>query len=314
MVLLLAIGAILTLTLMQIRRERLDLDRRMDLLGDANGERRTAFGRGREAGAAGWLIAPGQYARRFFGAGLPREWGMTAGAITLIATSLAAVAVSWLTFRYGMRLSILINLGISVAMSFLAPRSLLKYQQNRQDKQFTEAFPDTIDMIIRMLRAGLPITNAVRAVGQEAPPPVCDVFTNLADKMAIGISFEDALAAAGERIALNDFRFFAVAISLQRETGGNLTATLDILSDLMRKRRAARLRARATTGEVRMSALVLGGIPFFIIGGLLLMTPAYLHPLFADPRGHIIIGVACGSMLTGFAVIRQMMRSVTSAT
>ncbi len=314
LVLLVAIGVVLSLTLLQIRRRRLDLDLRMELLGGFKGRRGPAAGAGLEPGEAGPLIVAGRYARSFFGAGLPRGWGMKAGAMSLIATSVAGAAAGWLAFRYGMGLSPIVVLGISAALSFLAPRALLKYQQGGQDKLFMEAFPDTIDMIIRMLRAGLPITTAVRAVGEEASPPVSGVFTNLADKMAIGISFEEALAAAGERIALTDFRFFAVAISLQRETGGNLTATLDILSDLMRKRRAARLKAKATTGEVRMSALVLAGIPFFIIGGLLVMTPAYLHPLIADSRGHVIIAVASGSMLTGFAVIRQMMRSVTSAT
>jgi tight adherence protein B len=132
--------------------------------------------------------------------------------------------------------------------------------------------------------------------------------------MAIGITFEDALAAAGQRIGLTDFRFFTVAITLQRATGGNLATTLDILSDLMRKRRAARLKAKATTGEVRMSAYVLGAIPLLIIGGLFVITPDYLQPLFVDPRGRIIIAVAAASMLTGFGTIRQMMRSVTRAT
>jgi len=311
--LLVSIGVVLSLTLMQVRRQRLHLERRMGLLGGFKGRRGPAAEVGLESDEPGWLTV-GRHARGFFAAGLPRGWGMTAGAITLSLTSIGGAAVGWLICRYGIGTSGLVALAISAAMAFWAPRALLKHQQNGEDKRFMEVFPDTIDMVIRMLRAGLPITTAVRAVGKEASPPVNAVFTNLADKMAIGISFEDALAAAGKRIALTDFRFFAVAISLQRETGGNLAATLDILSDLMRKRRAARLKARATTGEVRMSALVLGGIPFFIIGGLLVMTPAYLQPLIADPRGHVIVAVASGSMLTGFAIIRQMMRSVTGAT
>ncbi len=175
-------------------------------------------------------------------------------------------------------------------------------------------FPDCIDMIIRMLRAGLPIGAAVRAVGDEGPPPVSAVFTTLADQMAIGIPFGDALAQAGQRIGLSDFRFFAVAVSLQRATGGNLATTLDILSDLMRKRRATRLKAKATTGEVRMSAYVLGAIPFLVIGGLLVMTPDYLQPLMHDQRGKFIIAGAAFSLFMGFAIIRQMMRSVTHAT
>ena len=115
-----------------------------------------------------------------------------------------------------------------------------------------------------------------------------DIFTNLADQMAIGITFEDALAVAGERVGLPDFRFFVVAVALQRATGGNLASTLEILSEIMRKRRAMRMKAKAVTGEVRMSAYVLGSMPFFIIGGLLVMTPDYLQPLIAEPAAIII--------------------------
>ena len=142
--------------------------------------------------------------------------------------------------------------------------------------------------------------------------PVSDVFTNLADQMAIGITFEDALAVAGERVGLPDFRFFVTAVALQRATGGNLASTLEILSEIMRKRRAMRLKARAVTGEVRMSAYVLGSMPFFVIGGLLLVTPNYLEPLIVDSRGNVIIAMAVVSLAIGFGTIQRMMRSVTN--
>jgi tight adherence protein B len=238
---------------------------------------------------------------------------MTASAMTLMLTGALGATAAWLALHSGLHMSDWISAPMTVAGLFLAPRAFLKHQQNSADRLFMEVFPDTIDMIIRMLRAGLPVTAAVRAVGDESPPPVNAVFANLADKMAIGITFEDALASAGQRIGLADFRFFAVAISLQRATGGNLATTLDILSDIMRKRRAMRLKAKATTGEVRMSAYVLGAIPFLVIGGLLVMTPDYLAPLIADRRGKMIIAVAVASLLAGFGTIRQMMRSVTHA-
>jgi tight adherence protein B len=98
---------------------------------------------------------------------------------------------------------------------------------------------------------------------------------------------------------------------LQRATGGNLATTLDILSDIMRKRRAMRLKGKAVTGEVRMSAYVLAAIPFVVIGGLLIASPDYLQPLISDRRGNVIVGLAVGSLIAGFATIRQMMRSVT---
>lgn len=305
-------AVVLWLALMQARQQRLDQERRMVLLHGVTGGRGAGKGLILLPSEILRLAAVGPFVQRVFAAGLPRRWGMTADAMPLIMTSIGVAALSFLLVRYAVGTSGRIALAVAVAMAYWAPRALLKHQQNGADKRFMEVFPDAIDMVIRMLRAGLPITTAVGAVGQEASAPVSGVFTDLANKMAIGFAFEDALLAEGRRIGLTDFRFFAVAISLQRESGGNLASTLDVLSDLMRKRRAARLKARATTGEVRMTALVLGGIPFLIIGALLVASPGYLYPLIADPRGHVIIAIASGSMLTGFAVIRQMMRSVTS--
>lgn len=309
---LVAIGVILSMALVQIRQQRIARERRLQLLHRVTSGRSSTLAITQDTVVGGRPSVVGIYLRRCFAAGLPRRWGMSAGAMVLMSTSIGGAAVCWAGLHYAIGVSAAIALLVSIAMAYWTPRALLKYQQSKQDKRFMEVFPDTIDMVIRMLRAGLPITTAVGAVGLEAAPPVSLVFTDLGNKMAIGISFEDALLAEAKRIGLTDFRFFAVAISLQRETGGNLAVTLDVLGDLMRKRRAARLKARATTGEVRMTALVLGGIPFLIIGALLVLTPNYLNPLFSDPRGHVILAVASGSMLTGFLVIRQMMKSVTS--
>jgi tight adherence protein B len=134
------------------------------------------------------------------------------------------------------------------------------------------------------------------------------VFKDLADQVEIGIPFEDALTAAAERIGLPDFRFFSVAVVLQRATGGNLASTLELLSDIMRKRRAVRLKAQATTAEVRVSAYILGSMPFLVTGVLLLIQPGYLTPLVTDPRGKFILLAAAAMLTLGFLTMRRMMR------
>jgi len=168
-------------------------------------------------------------------------------------------------------------------------------------------------MVIRMLRAGLPITAATRAVGNEAPAPVNLVFRSIADQVDIGVPFEVALAASAESIGLPDFRFFSVAISLQRETGGNLAVTLEILADIIRKRRTVRLRAQAATGEIRMSAYILGALPFLVTATFLVISPGYLTPLATDPRGHVIVGVALLGLALAYLTMRRMLHSVTMA-
>jgi tight adherence protein B len=312
--LLVVVGVGLLLTLLNVRRTRQDVERRMSLVAGADGK--TPASRAAETMAlreSGWRQVLGRQLRDLCAVGLARTWGMNAGVLTLILAGSGGAGVAWLVLQSGLHLSNWISFAVTAAAFVLTPRFWLKHQQNDADKKFMEVFPDTIDMVIRMLRAGVPVTTAVRVVGEEAPSPVSEVFTVLADQMAIGISFDDALTTAGQRIGLADFRFFAIAISLQRATGGNLATTLDILSDIIRKRRAMRLKAKATTGEVRMSAYVLGAIPFVVIGGLLIVSPAYLAPMIADPRGKVIIAVSVVSLLVGFGIIRQMMRSVTRA-
>ena len=146
-----------------------------------------------------------------------------------------------------------------------------------------------------MLRAGLPMTAAMRVVGDEGEPPVNGVFAMIADQVGIGIPIEQALdagsRASGPRRLPLLRRRGAAAIS----AGGNIAATLDMLSGIMRKRRAVRMKAKSATAEIRLTGYVLGSLPFITIGILLILQPGYLDPLFADPRGHVILGAAGGA-------------------
>ena len=305
---LIALG--LVVALLTVRNTRRELERRTTLVSGRKPSQRGAAAQP-ELRESDWRDKVGTKLRAIFSVGLARTWGMRAAPLALLVTCAGAALLSWLGLRSGLHMSHWVSLGGSVLGAFIGPRMLLKREQGRAEKKFMELFPDTIDMIIRMLRAGVPVSGAVRSVGDEAPSPINEVFTVLADQMAIGITFEDALTMGGQRIGLPDFQFFAVAVTLQRATGGNLASTLDILSDIMRKRRAMRMKARATTGEVRMSAYVLTGIPFLVIGGLVVMTPDYLQPLISDPRGNVIIAIAVGSLTFGLAIMRRMLRSVT---
>lgn len=249
--------------------------------------------------------------RSFFSAGLARRWGMTTHGGVLIAVSIISVAVAWMFLSALLHLPIYIVVPGLVAAFYFGPRQLLKNRQRQVEDTFTDLFPEAVDMITRIVRAGLPINVAIRAVGNEAPPPVNQVFSTLAAEEKIGVRFDEALAAAADRIGLPDFRFFAVAVALHYSTGGNIAATLEILSDIVRKRKATRMKAKATTAEVRTSAIVLGSLPFVVIGGLLVLSPQYLAPLSTDPRGNVIIGLAVGFLAAAYFSMRWMMQRAT---
>jgi len=244
---------------------------------------------------------------------MARTWGVTAKSSYLL--TIGGVAAVGLGGIAGIALHLPSYVACVAAAGgfFLVPRFLLKRQQGRADGQFSELLPDAIDMVVRMVRAGLPVGQALRVVGDEADPPLSTVFNGIANLADIGMPLAEALATTGERVGSPDFRFFAVAVALQQTTGGNLAVTLETLSEIIRKRRAVRLKAKAATAEIRASAMVLGAIPFFIVGVLLVVSPGYLQPLITDPRGNIIIGAAVLGLVLAFVTMRTMMRTAMRA-
>src|SRR6185295_6610147 len=300
-------GAALLAALLVSRKSRVALDRRVNLV--SRSSRPQMSGRISAAMQAPTAFITAERVRIFFTLGRGYNWGMQSGAASLFAIAFAAAAATWLLASTVLNFSPWIALLATGAAFMLIPRALLMRQQARTENQFMTLFPDAIDMAVRMLRAGLPITAAIRSIGNEAPTPVNGIFKALGDQVEIGIPFEEALALTGDRIGLTDFRFFATAVALQRATGGNLAATLEILGDIIRKRRAVRLKAKATTAEVRVSAYILGAMPFLVIAALLIAQPGYLAPLVSDPRGNFISGLAIVMLTIAFSTMRQMMRS-----
>jgi tight adherence protein B len=311
LVLLLAGAAVLTAALLMSRRARLEMERRVSLVA---GETETPAA----SAALGELLKVRTrkldvLVRRIFTIGIKYSWAMRAGALELLLVAAVSASVMWGLTHQFFGLSAWLAAAMSVAASFFAPRFLLSWEQRQTERKFVDIFPDAVDTVARTLRAGLPITAAMRTVAVDVSPPVSTVFGMIADQLKIGVPLEDILEASSRGIGLQDFRFFAVAMTLQYATGGNLTATLEILSDIIRKRRAARLKARAATGEIRITAYTLGSIPILTTGALLVVQPGYLTPLWTDPRGHLILAMAGAGLLLAFLSMRKMMRSVTNA-
>ncbi|WP_088344423.1 MULTISPECIES: type II secretion system F family protein [Rhodomicrobium] len=249
--------------------------------------------------------------RAFFAYGIKHTWGMKAKALTLILLSATGIAITWLLMHRTFGLPLALTVPACLGAGFMLPHSVLGWQQSRVERKFTDVFPDAVDTVARMLRAGLPATLAIRTVGNEATPPVSTVFGMIADQMRIGIPLGEALDASSQRIGLADFRFFSVAVALQHSTGGNLVNTLDVLSQIMRKRRAVRLKAKAVTSEIRLSAYVLGSLPLVTSAALLFIQPDYLSPLISDPRGRVILVIAAGGLIVSTLTMRVMMKSVS---
>jgi tight adherence protein B len=197
-------------------------------------------------------------------------------------------------------------------LAFLVPWQFVRGARARNLLRFTQRFPDAIDLIVRAVRAGLPVLASMEAAGDETPDPVGREFRRMIADTRIGITVEEALGRAATRIGLIEFNFFVASIQLQRESGGNLTETLATLSNVLRRRDELRAKTKALTAEARMSALVLAAMPFVTSGAIILITPGYFKPLFTDPRGGWIIGAALCSITFAMLTMRTMLRKATA--
>lgn len=195
---------------------------------------------------------------------------------------------------------------VALAAAAAAPLLLIQKAQQRFQERFLRSFPDALDLIVRAIRAGLPLADAVENVGKEIAAPVGSLFSQIHSRTLIGLDLEQELDAAATRLRIVEFRFFAIALSLQRRTGGNLAETLEKLSAVIRRRKELRQRARALTAETRASAWTIGVLPFLSMASLYFLNRSYLTLLFTDPRGHFILTAAIVGLGSGVLVMRAM--------
>lgn len=222
------------------------------------------------------------------------------GSIAGVATMLFADRV----MLTGLAIAILLGVVAAVA----APTQLVRVAQSRFQNRFLDVFPDALDLVARAVKAGLPVVDAMEVAAQEIPDPVSSEFRQTLDEMRIGLEIEQALQSTADRIRVPDFRFFASAIALQRRTGGSLAETLTNLSNIIRRRKEIRLKARALTAEAKASVMVLSVLPWVVGAGLFLINREMMSVMIVDQRGRFMLGLAVVSLLTGMLVMAQMIK------
>jgi tight adherence protein B len=164
------------------------------------------------------------------------------------------------------------------------PHFVIGYLIKRRVNKFNSNFPDAIELMVRGLRSGLPITETLGIVAGEISGPVGLEFRAVADKMKIGRTMEAALQETSDRIGTAEFQFFVITLAIQRETGGNLAETLSNLADVLRKRGQMKLKIRAMSSESKASAYIVGSLPFIVFGLVSMVNPHYMGGFFEDQR------------------------------
>jgi tight adherence protein B len=196
--------------------------------------------------------------------------------------------------------------------AFLVARFIYSWERARYQRAMLEQIPEVMTMICSAIGIGMPLTESLRSVAQEAPSPSREEFTLVISEVAIGQSLEGALWKMQERAGLPEYSFFAVTISLQAQTGGNLIETLQNLQDIVRKRVALSRRGKALAAEARISAQILTGLPFVMSCVLYFVQPGFLQFFLRTPSGNHLLIVACGMLILGTYIMRQLIQQSTA--
>jgi tight adherence protein B len=177
-------------------------------------------------------------------------------------------------------LAILLGLAVGLGLPHMATNFMIK----RRIAQFTARFPDAIELMVRGLRSGLPITETLGVIGSELPGPVGIEFRGIGDRIKIGKTMEAALQETAEKLGTPEFQFFTITLQIQRETGGNLAETLSNLAEVLRKRSQMKLKVAAMSSESKASAYIIGALPFIVFSMIYYINAKYMSGFFSEPR------------------------------
>lgn len=209
---------------------------------------------------------------------------------------------------YLLQMKMLAFIAVMLMLTWMLPKKILIARIEKRNQQFLDVFPDAMDMIVRSVRAGHPLSASLRMIAENIDPPVSTEFKQVIDEISYGRTLAEALARMAERIDQPDLNYFVVVLSVQQETGGNLSEVLSNLSEIIRKRKMLRLKIRALTAEARATGWVLGIMPVLVFGILYWMSPGYLMPLIERPLGNAILMSAIGLVMVGAWVVQRMIQ------
>lgn len=196
--------------------------------------------------------------------------------------------------------SLFLGLGAGVLVGGGLPHMAVSRAISKRTEAFTSKFPDAIELLVRGLRSGLPVTETLGVVAQEVPGPVGEEFKLVTDRIKLGRTMEEALQETADRLDTPEFSFFVITLAIQRETGGNLAETLSNLADVLRKRAQMKLKIRAMSSESKASAYIVGSLPFIVFGLVWWINPDYISKFFVDER--LIVAGLGGLVWMGIGV------------
>ena len=223
-----------------------------------------------------------------------------------IGSAVASVLFALLGFATGQKLWVT---GLLFVIGGLGlPRWFVNFARARRQKKFVNEFSNAIDVIVRGVKSGLPVNECLKIIAAEAPKPVNEEFHMLTEGIKIGLSLEQSLARMYERMPLQEVNFFGIVLMIQQKTGGNLAEALGNLANVLRGRKLMEGKIKALSAEAKASAMIIGALPFLVMGAVKVASPDYLTPLFTTKPGNFILLGAGVWMSMGVFVMSKMVK------
>jgi tight adherence protein B len=197
--------------------------------------------------------------------------------------------------------SLLPAAGFGFAGAFGLPFWLLSFLKKRRETKFLNAFPDSVDIIVRGIKAGLPLLDCMKMITLEAPEPLRSEFRTIVETQAIGIPLGEACGKLYENMPVPEANFFGIVISIQQKAGGNLSEALGNLSRVLRDRKKMKAKIQAMSQEAKASAGIIGALPLAVMTMVYITSPVYISLLFTEPLGNVML--ACSAMWMGMGVL-----------
>jgi len=222
----------------------------------------------------------------------------------IIISAFIGLIMAFLGFLSGTGLLGAAGLGFAGAFGF--PRWLLSFLRKRREAKFIDGLADAVDIIVRGVKAGLPLGDCIKMITMEAPEPLKTEFRLIMETQAIGIPLGEACGKLYERTPLPEANFFGIVVAIQQKAGGNLSEALGNLSKVLRDRKKMRAKIQAMSQEAKASAAIIGALPIAVMILVYITSPQYITLLFTHPTGHIMLAGSAVWMTMGVLVMKKM--------
>lgn len=209
-------------------------------------------------------------------------------------------------------IAVLAKIGLVPALAFAFaagggfPRWCLKFLKKRREARFLDGLPDAVDVIVRGIKAGLPLLDSLKLIAAESPEPIRSEFRGIIDIQMIGIPLGEACLKLYERIPVPEANFFGIVVSIQQRAGGNLSEALGNLSRVLRDRKKMKAKIKAMSQEAKASASIIGALPIVVMALVYFTSPSYIELLWTQEIGRVMLGCSALWMFIGVMVMRKM--------